>query len=56
MRILLVIMLLGLVAFLGSCSTLMDGKFVTKDGKESPFKPPDDTHKPFNDPTSPFSF
>lgn len=56
MRILPVIILLSLAVFLGGCSSLMDGKFVTRDGKETPFKPPDDSHKPPSDPTSPFSF
>jgi hypothetical protein len=56
MKIRPVIILLSLMAFLGSCSTLMDGKFTGKEGKESPFRPPDDSHKPPSDPTSPFSF
>jgi len=36
--------IIALLLFLNSCASLMDAKFSTRDGKESPFK----THKEFN--------
>ncbi|MFH1116021.1 MAG: hypothetical protein V1792_19075 [Pseudomonadota bacterium] len=56
MRILPVVILLGLLLAFGGCSSLMGGKFAGRDGKESPFKPPDDTGGIQSDPTSPLSF
>jgi orotate phosphoribosyltransferase len=38
--------------FLNSCAALMDGKFVTKDGKESPYKKQRNLYEMPKDPTS----
>jgi hypothetical protein len=43
---------LALVTLLTGCATLMDGKFVTKDGKESPFKQKPDRYEVPTDPTA----
>ena len=39
---------------LNGCASLMDGKYVTKDGKESPFNPMTDRYAPPKDPTARF--
>ncbi len=44
-------MALLLPAFNG-CASLMDGKYVTKDGKEGPFHPMTDRYAPPKDPTA----
>jgi hypothetical protein len=36
---------------LSGCATLLDGKFVTGEGKKSPFMPQRDPYQPFTDPT-----
>ena len=36
---------------LNSCASLLDGKFITKEGKKSPFTPQRDPYQPFTDPT-----
>jgi hypothetical protein len=43
-----------LLPALNGCASLMDGKFVTKDGKESPFNPLPDRYAPPKDPTARF--
>ena len=43
-----------LLSALSACAALLDGKFVTKDGKESPFKPMTDPYAPPKDPTARF--
>jgi hypothetical protein len=43
---------LSLLAALAGCASLMDAKFVTKDGKESPFKPMPDRYEVPSDPTA----
>jgi len=54
-KILIIIMFVALApAYLGGCVALSDGKFVTKDGKQSPFMPTPDRYAPPKDPTSPF--
>jgi PBP1b-binding outer membrane lipoprotein LpoB len=47
----LITILLSLTFFLGGCSSLLDGQFVTKDGKESPFKPQVNQHEPIQAPS-----
>ena len=47
----LTIVLLSMAFFIGGCSSLMDGHFVTKDGKESPFKAPVNQHEPIQAPS-----
>ncbi len=39
---------------LNGCASILDGKFVTKDGKESPFNPMEDRYAPPKNPNSPF--
>ena len=41
-------------ACLSGCAALSDGKFVTKEGKQSPFNPMTDRYAPPKDPMSPF--
>ena len=54
-RILIILMLVALApAYLGGCSALSDGKFIAKDGKQSPFMPAPDRYAPPKDPTSPY--
>jgi len=46
------VFVVGVTLFLNSCSALMDGKFVTKDGKTSPFSVQHkDPYSPPKDPT-----
>jgi PBP1b-binding outer membrane lipoprotein LpoB len=54
MKELIKILLVALLALLASCSSLMDGKYVHKDGKESPYKATHDPYEPPKDPTSRF--
>jgi hypothetical protein len=37
--------------FLSGCASLTDGKFVTKDGKDTPFNPMVDRYAPPKNPT-----
>ena len=46
------VVMVTLLAALSGCSKLLDGKFVTKDGKESPFKPLPDKYEVPTDPTA----
>ncbi len=50
MRFLLVILVL--LAAITGCASLLDGKFVTQDGKESPFKQAPDRYEVPTDPTA----
>lgn len=43
--------LMCLATLTASCAALTEGKFVTKEGKESPFKPQVDSNAPPRDPT-----
>jgi len=52
---LIIIIFVALVpACLSGCVALSDGKFITKDGKQSPFTPTPDRYAPPKDPASPF--
>ena len=54
-KILIILMCVALgPACLSGCAALSDGKFVTKDGKQSPFNPTPDRFAPPKDPTSRF--
>ncbi|HTY25725.1 MAG TPA: hypothetical protein VMC85_21525 [Desulfomonilaceae bacterium] len=50
----IIVAIVLLLATLNGCASLLDGKFVTKDGKESPFKPMTDPYAPPKDPTARF--
>ena len=50
--IILLIFLAMAPTFLSGCASLSDGKFVTKEGKESPFNPMTDRYAPPKDPMS----
>lgn len=41
-----------LVLFLNSCASIMDAKFTTRDGKDSPFKPQKEFNPAPKDPLS----
>ncbi len=41
----------ALALFLNSCAAIMDGKYITKDGKESAFKKQRDLYEIPKDPT-----
>jgi hypothetical protein len=47
------LLLLAVVVLLwvNGCASLLDGKFITQDGKKSPFIPQQDPYRPFTDPT-----
>jgi hypothetical protein len=49
-----IILVAILLLALNGCASLLDGKFVTKDGKESPFQPVPDRYAPPKDPTARF--
>jgi len=49
-----IVLIAILLPALNGCASLMDGKFVTKDGKESPFNPLPDRYAPPKDPTARF--
>jgi len=42
----------ALLTVLSSCAALLDGKFVPRDGKETPFKPLHNPYEPPRDPTA----
>jgi len=44
--------IIALLLFLNSCASLMDAKFTTRDGKESPFKPQREFNPAPKDPLS----
>ncbi len=44
--------IVALLLFLNSCSALMDGKVVTRDGKETPFKAEKNLYPAPSDPFS----
>ncbi len=46
------VVILALLAALTGCASLLEGKFVTKDGKESPFKQKPDRYEIPTDPTA----
>ena len=48
------LVVLVLLPFLGSCASLMDGRFVPKEGKDTPYKPQIDQYEPPKDPTARF--
>jgi hypothetical protein len=48
----LLLTILVLVPFLVSCAGLMDGRFVPKEGRESPYKVQPDPYEFPKDPTS----
>ena len=54
MKIFISLTVFMLLAFLSSCSSVLEGKYVHKDGKESPYKPTRDPYEPPKDPTARF--
>jgi len=46
------VVIVVLLTALAGCASLMDGKFVTKDGKETPFKQAPDRYEVPADPTA----
>jgi PBP1b-binding outer membrane lipoprotein LpoB len=44
------VLITAVALLFNGCATLMDGKFVTKDGKKSPFMPHRNTFNPPVDP------
>jgi len=50
----LFLIVLMLLPFLGSCASLMDGRFVPKEGRTSPYNPQPDPYEPPKDPTARF--
>ncbi len=52
-KLIIVLIFLAMApTLLSGCASLLDGKFVTKDGKESPFNPMTDRYAPPKDPMS----
>jgi hypothetical protein len=49
-----IILMVILLPALSGCASVTDGKFVTKDGKETPFRPLPDRYAPPKDPTARF--
>lgn len=45
-------MIVVLSAWITGCAAVMDGKYVTKDGKESPFSQKPDRYEVPSDPTA----
>jgi uncharacterized protein YceK len=46
----LFVIVIAIALLLNGCASLMDAKFTTKEGKPSPFTPPDDKIGPPPDP------
>ena len=46
-----IVLLFTVTFFVNGCSSLLDARYVTQDGKESPFKPNVTTHEPIQAPS-----